>query len=308
MSARRTLAIQPAGKWIEGISPNDPLGEVAGAVIARRLGALLHYLPLSARHAEEDDEYVHQLRVATRRAAAAVRFFSDLIPPTRRQWLKKWLSRIRDAAGPARDDDVLASRLRQRAGDPMATVLAEVLIHRKVAQRALLAARHRADRKGFAARCQKLVDKIGWRGEGAEPAFESYARGELSRATSRFFAAADRDLGDIARLHALRIAGKKLRYTLELCAPARDAELRDGIYPQVEMLQEKLGDVNDHAVAEARFRRWGETTDARDLAASLLALADEEQAALEASRDEFTRFWTADRPERLREQLAEFAS
>ena len=58
---------------------------------------------------------MHQLRVATRRAAATVRIFDALLPQRRMRRLNKCLRKIRRAAGTARDLDVLADRL--RAGD-----------------------------------------------------------------------------------------------------------------------------------------------------------------------------------------------
>ena len=54
--------------------------EVAHGVLASHLQSGLRWLPLAAEKSEEDVEYVHQLRIASRRAVAALRTFAELIP------------------------------------------------------------------------------------------------------------------------------------------------------------------------------------------------------------------------------------
>ena len=52
----------------------------------------------------------HQLRVATRRAGAALEIFRDCLPEKDYQTARKQLRRLRRAAGAARDWDVLQYR------------------------------------------------------------------------------------------------------------------------------------------------------------------------------------------------------
>ena len=47
----------------------------------------------------EDLEYVHQLRVTTRRADAALQLFRDCMPSRRAKKMRRRLSQIRKAAG-----------------------------------------------------------------------------------------------------------------------------------------------------------------------------------------------------------------
>ena len=68
-------------KWIEGVSPGDRTSDVAMRTLQSRLGAVLRSLPLAAEKAEEDLEYVHELRVGMRRATAALRLYEDWMPP-----------------------------------------------------------------------------------------------------------------------------------------------------------------------------------------------------------------------------------
>lgn len=103
-------------KWVEGIAPEERVGEVASRTLQGRLGAVLHYLPLAAEKADEDLEHVHQLRVWARRATAALRLYQDLLPRRRLCWMRKQLKRVRRAANGARDCDVLLERLKKPTG------------------------------------------------------------------------------------------------------------------------------------------------------------------------------------------------
>jgi hypothetical protein len=58
-------------KWVPIVAPEEGVREVASGTLAARLATVQHYLPLAAEKSDEDVEYVHQLRVWTRRAAAA---------------------------------------------------------------------------------------------------------------------------------------------------------------------------------------------------------------------------------------------
>ena len=65
------------GKWIEGLTPGTPAVDAARTVLAARIGVVRHYFPLAV-HGAGEVENVHQLRVSSRRAAAALRLFRPL--------------------------------------------------------------------------------------------------------------------------------------------------------------------------------------------------------------------------------------
>src|SRR5690242_1684702 len=96
-------------KWAEISDPQTPARRFAKSVLTERLDAVESMLPRAVHHHVEDIEHIHQLRVACRRAAAALRAFAPLMNKKPRK-LKQWLGVIRDAAGPARDIDVLLAR------------------------------------------------------------------------------------------------------------------------------------------------------------------------------------------------------
>ena len=88
-------------KWIPGVSPDDRTSDVARRTLRSRLAAVHHYLPLAAEKSDEDNEYVHELRVATRRTTAALRLYADMLPRRRTARMERHLKQIRRAAGDA---------------------------------------------------------------------------------------------------------------------------------------------------------------------------------------------------------------
>jgi len=81
------------GKWIDGITPNDAASEVAQRFLGQRLSAVDHFLPLAAEHADEDDDYVHELRVYARRSMAALRLFKEMFTVCCATSTRSWTTR-----------------------------------------------------------------------------------------------------------------------------------------------------------------------------------------------------------------------
>jgi CHAD domain-containing protein len=65
--------------------------------------------------------------------------------------------------------------------------------------------------------------------------------------------AAAGNLDDYPHLHKVRIAGKRLRYAMEVFANCFTRPFRDVLYPAVEEMQEILGEANDSHVAARRL-------------------------------------------------------
>lgn len=68
------------GKWIDDLTAETPLQKAARHVLALRLEVVHKELVRTLDAPDEDSEYVHQLRVATRRATAALDIFADCLP------------------------------------------------------------------------------------------------------------------------------------------------------------------------------------------------------------------------------------
>jgi hypothetical protein len=69
------------------------------------------------------------------------------------------------------------------------------------------------------------------------------------------------------------------------------------------MIQESLGDINDHAVALQRFRAWRKETDNRLERAHLKKLIRREGKALKQAVNQFAEWWTPKRTRKLRKRF-----
>lgn len=286
--------------------PEAPVSRVAKAAVHDRLDRVRHYLPLAAKKCEKDIEYVHQLRVSTRRAQAALDIFHKALPKGRARRLRKQLQRMRRCAGEARDLDVLEQRLASlAAGDASSGVnrlIDDVAAERRRAQGPLVRMHKRLKRRKFKSQIKKLCQRIRWRGDAPEPTFGEVARRALRSAVDEFFSAALADLSDPFVLHQVRIAGKRLRYAIELLAAAFDESLRTQLYPVFKDVQDWLGNVNDHETAKRLFVVWSEQTEPAT-AFVLRELAAAEQRQIEKTSQDFCAWWTDERAYALRQQF-----
>lgn len=291
-------------KWIHGIDPDDPVSEAARYTLQARLNLVWHWLEPAAKVEPGNPEPVHQLRVASRRAKAALSSY-DAALPRRAKWMKKQIKHIRQAAGDARDYDVLAGRLEPRVvdtgGADWRELLDRVRDRRQKAQKPIDEVYARLRKRHFQRRIGELVSRIRWRANvPAEPSFSVAARWGLRQAFEQLFSTSARLFDDIPTLHAFRIQAKQLRYVMEMFYLAFDPSFRTELYPQIEQLQEKIGAVIDHATARDEFQQWLDQPGAEDLAGPLKELLAEEQAAVQRRREEFFDWWNDDRKRELR--------
>lgn len=299
-------------KWIEAESGNEPLSEVARRVIRARLKVVCRWLPQAAADGLHDGESVHQMRVATRRAIVAIDLFEPLLSRKKCDWFRKHLRRIRKAAGPARDLDVMAKRLADGGeqssdnGKPegLAELLAQVADARFDAQMEIVRLRRKLKKANFSGRATKLADKVRWRDDEArEPTFHAAAVAGMRTIVAEFFAAAEADLDCTQALHNIRLAAKRLRYAMEVFADAFGPAFRDELYPLVAELQEKLGTVNDHVTAREQYSEWLCDHTEEPERTVLEQLIAQEATAIQQSTSAFRQWWT---PQRAAEHKARF--
>jgi CHAD domain-containing protein/uncharacterized protein Yka (UPF0111/DUF47 family) len=284
-----------ADKQLEGIGPDDKTIEVAVLTLRDRLEVVEHFLPLAAYEAEADVEHVHQLRVWTRRAAAALKLYSEFLPRHRTAWIEKQLRRIRRVANDARDCDVQIQRLSQADPHSAANWLKHLQGERAKVQKPLVAVCEKMEAGNrFQRRVTKLIDRM--RTHGKEqlgirpPRFGEWARVSLRPIVERFFETMPADNADEKQLHQFRIQGKRLRYAMELIAPAFPRDFQEELYPIIEELQDKLGDINDLALSIARLvESQASTIEANGHRSELLK---KEQNRLDEARKDFQRWWT----------------
>ena len=296
---------ESAGNWMEGVSPEDRVSDVAALTLQKCLQSVLHYLPLAADKANEDPEHIHHLRVWTRRSAAALRLYKGLLPRRRRRSIKKQLKRIRTAANDARDLDVLMQRLAKQSGKDTKSWLKDARAERREAQRTVRAAFQRLERgERFARRIDTLLARVGSRAAGSDAAgeacFRDWAREQLRPVVDRFFDAVPSDRNDEAALHQFRIREKELRYSVELLAGAFSSAVQTELYPMVEMIQDRLGRINDRATAKDRLQQKIDATDDSADSAPWRRLLESEQRQFDQDCREFWEWCTPQLLQELR--------
>jgi CHAD domain-containing protein len=247
-----------AGKWVDDLTAATPLADAALRVLDVRLAVVRDYLGLALHEYATDPEHVHQLRVGTRRAGAALDIFAVCLPDKVYRKARKRLRSVRRAAGAARDWDVFLLDLsarnqkgagRQRAG--LDFLVGYALGQREAAQDAL-----RASEPDYPFAFERLLARVL---HVVRPAGGPYAtlldlaRPVLGRLLGELDQAAARDLNDYGNLHQVRIAGKRLRYAMEVFAGCFPPVFRDVHYATVEEMQEVLGRANDSHVAVLRL-------------------------------------------------------
>ncbi|HEU0086737.1 MAG TPA: CHAD domain-containing protein, partial [Pseudonocardiaceae bacterium] len=250
--------------------------------------------------AGHDPEELHQMRVAVRRIRAALRAARPLLDRTWAEDLRAELGWLGRALGPARDADVLLERLRARAaafdeaGREAAETLLDALVADRETARAEMLAALRSDRyttllRTLAAAVAEPLPTSG--GSAAGPTLTELVRLEYRKLAKAVLRAGDDPPDEV--LHALRIHGKRLRYTAELAAPADRKPMRKLVESTVA-LQDVLGEHQDACVARqqvvALLDRFGDVVDF-DVVLTAGRLIENEEASRAASRTAWPAAW-----------------
>ncbi|MBI3410096.1 MAG: CHAD domain-containing protein [Planctomycetes bacterium] len=293
-------------KWIDGLDKTMTVAGAARKVLQARLESVRDRLAPALHHAEEDVEHVHQLRVSTRRAGAALRIFASTLPDKTLDRLRKALRRLRRAAGAARDWDVFLLELVKRNSRAPARSKPglDFLIGLAHGQRMLA-----QDELADAAQNPKIelgrlvpeaLSEIRDSIESAGSALiNTLSRAMLRELLAELHQAAAENLHDYEHLHQVRICGKNLRYAMEVFGSCFPERFRTEFYPAVESMQDTLGLANDSQVASQRLQKIKDrlqTTDAklwRRCQPGIDALLKFHDKRLPRQREAFLKWWAA---------------
>jgi CHAD domain-containing protein len=300
--------MQRSDKWVSVRGVDEPVSAVARRTIGNRLRAVGHRLREAVSADGDKVETVHQIRVAARRADAALDVFCELSPSGRRAKWKRRLRKIRRTAGELRDLDVLLARYRKEGDGVSPGTLGRLEDQRRDRQPVIEKLAKRWRKRRFGLKARRFARDIRWRDEESEPTVLEAARRRLRPACDRFLTAAAAQPSEPESLHRLRIRGKELRYAMEVFAEALPDFFRVELYPTVETLQEHLGRINDHATARARFRRWNRKRVKREEAVAdneYGIAAERESTQLDDAIAAFRSWWTTERAEKFRERFSE---
>jgi len=227
-----------------------PTEALLAASLTQRIDALAAHLPAAIAG---DERGIHQARVATRRLREILPIVADTRSGRGRR-LRRRLKRLTAALGPVRELDVALSLLNSRAEGgptPAAMALRAHLTERRSA--AFDALRDACD----AGRARRLLRKLAQLVDAEEPSLRRGHGGLPKRERRRLARGVSdraRELGSavvaagalliVDRVHAVRIAAKRLRYALELTGElelARTASL----VARLRTMQDVLGALHD---------------------------------------------------------------
>jgi len=224
----RTFAVTQTGRLLDGLAFH------VNATVRRR-GA----------------DAIHHLRVAIRRFAQAVAVFRPWFPQKESKKIRRRLKAILALAGAVRDCDIALEIVVAHKETSLAE---ELRARRKRAERALVAALKQWTARKSAARWRQALEA-----SDAPAPLEELAQRELGRFAKPFFRQGNRAAGGDAgakELHRLRIAAKKLRYTLELFPDLHDPAAKDWAEP-IRGVQSLLGSINDCRAVRALVSSLG---------------------------------------------------
>jgi len=280
--------------------------DVALATLDDRLKTVRKRFSQAAPHGGKNPERIHQLRVATRRASAAIDFYEVFMTRKLAQKMARCLKRIRRTAGKIRDCDLLLARFSSEAAQAeAASFIKRMQATRAAAFRDLCRLHQQIDDSNrLKRRTRKLLAKTQRKAERrphlAVQKFRDWAPERLRIFVGDFFHAANPDLRDFSQLHQFRIRSKALRYAMELVTATFPPSFNNELYPVIERLQSLLGDINDEAnFIRSIGRRLTNKAKLADVDGLKHRMAQEQHTLDELER-EFSNWWTADRRDELR--------
>ncbi len=209
----------------------------------------------------DDPEFIHQLRVSQRRLRSLLRLFAPALPS---EFVEDWSARLKDNAnsfGDARDLDVLYEEILSpvagtTAAEDSALARLQSMVHeerdaaRREAKQKLDPAAQGRLLIGFIAALHALPTN-NLIGAADLTVFVRLQMTRLRKKIRKRYQAAQ-DLVP-ARLHALRIALKQLRYGMEFFAPLMPGKATSRFIKSLTKAQNALGFINDLDVARTRL-------------------------------------------------------
>ncbi len=271
-----------------GIQSDEPMSEAGRKVLAHYLGKLLEQEEPIRKG--EDDEAIHDMRVASRRLRSALDIFGDYYQKRALKWYRKELRRIASALGEVRDLDVMRSKAKDHAetlSDEERQGLQPLLDHWQAQldeARADLLQEHSRRYARFLNAFARFVmtpehDAITSDDDDPAPYLVRHVAPRLIYERYATVRAYERILNDpsLDTLHALRIDAKRLRYILEAFEEVLGSQA-EAVIDALKALQDHLGNLQDARVASSVMYDFVQNAgEAEPMSAVLRYLAVREQ-------------------------------
>jgi CHAD domain-containing protein len=303
---------------VPGVEPDDPMSEAGRKIFFFHYQRMVYHEP--GTRLGDDIEALHDMRVATRRMRAAFRVFGPYYKPKAIAAYRNGLKRTGRALGPVRDLDVFRaktnaylSNLPQSQQNDLDQFMVVLQAHRDSARNRMNTFLDSAEYTLFKERFGQFVQTDGM---GSRPALLKdgdprphrvrhvapmviYQRLAAVRAYDEWVSIPD---PPPERLHALRIACKRLRYTLEFFREVLGPDT-GALIKTIVTIQDHLGNLQDARVAcallEDFFQRgtWGSNTSPGEQATTpvdvpgVQAYHDAKQRELERLLETFPEVW-----------------
>jgi CHAD domain-containing protein len=250
-----------------GIGVEDTLAEAGRKVLRMHLARML--AQEAGTRSGEDIEDLHRMRVATRRMRAAWLVFEGAYRPRVARRYVRELRGVARALGAVRDLDVLregldayVGTLPEAGGEALAPLRTAWREERERARQRLIALLDSRAYHVFVEDYLELTESVGagartTPSEPGQPVLVRDTAGSRILAAYEHVRAYETVMGwaDLTTLHALRIEGKRLRYTLEYFAEVLPVSSR-ALITSVTQMQDHLGLMNDAHVAATLSREW----------------------------------------------------
>jgi inorganic triphosphatase YgiF len=244
---------------VKGVSPALARTDTLADVLKTLIWSCLQHFQNNLRGAmgSDDPEYLHQMRVALRRLRVVLRMAEKVSADEQLAGLSKDISALCVALGHIREWDVFIAQTVQ----PMCARMAghaglQALLATCERQRAACYAALRGEAQARELQRLMLRFAIWMNGQYWQQQAETvqqaqdFATRRLHKLAKRFAQSGQQlNTVDAARLHALRILAKKLRYSAEFFAALYDKQKARSFLAALSEVQEVLGQINDVAVA-----------------------------------------------------------
>ncbi len=259
-------------------------------------------------------EPVHQMRVAVRRLRSTIAVFRPAVFCPEVDAADQGLRALADRLAPARDLDVFVAETAATVGEalPGDASLRRLLTtaghHRRAAYTALRTWLGGRDFRRLIITLAVLADGTAWSAapdmaqqEALGLKLEAFAAQALKRRLRRLTEAGETiDHLDPTALHLIRLRAKRMRYAAEIFAPLFSRKATARFLRRLAAVQDRLGILNDGAVANTLLTDLGATTGGRAHAAGLVrgflaARAGDARSRIARAWHRFLRlepFWT----------------
>ena len=207
-----------------------------------------------------DVDEIHDLRVATRRARTAAKIFADAVDPDALRRVRRELTRLSDRLGDVRDIDVMletVSKARPTDDDGLGPLRETWKQERDDAGKRL---REELETGRYGRFLQRIADlgdpsRAVSPDDGEPPLLVRHNAPTAIWAAFGHLLAFDIDPAapDPLRVHRMRIAAKRLRYTIEMFEDALGGDAA-GLIERITALQDLAGTSHDAGVAARRAR------------------------------------------------------